>query len=47
MFTKLCNALNQTIVEADTVKQVFVKGYTLHGRLIRPAMVSVEVPSGS
>lgn len=31
-------------VDEDKVKQVFVKGYTLNGRLIRPAMVSVEVP---
>ena len=32
-------------VTEDTVQQVFAKGYTLNKRLIRPAMVSVEVPS--
>lgn len=33
--------------EGETVKQSFVRGYLLNGRLIRPAMVSVEVPKGS
>jgi molecular chaperone GrpE len=29
-------------VEPDTVINVFQKGYTLHGRLVRPAMVVVS-----
>ncbi|MEZ5481903.1 MAG: nucleotide exchange factor GrpE [Porticoccaceae bacterium] len=28
-------------VEPNTVIEVFQKGYTLHGRLVRPAMVVV------
>ncbi|MEZ4742557.1 MAG: nucleotide exchange factor GrpE [Bdellovibrionota bacterium] len=32
-------------VEVETVKDEFVKGYLLHDRLIRPAMVSVLVPT--
>ena len=31
-------------VEKDRVKEQFAKGYKLNNRLIRPAMVSVEVP---
>lgn len=31
-------------VAEDTVKEEYQKGYTLNGRLIRPAMVSVSVP---
>jgi molecular chaperone GrpE len=29
-------------IEANTVMDVFQKGYTLHGRLVRPAMVTVS-----
>lgn len=32
-------------VSVDTVKDEFAKGYLLHGRLLRPAMVSVLTPS--
>lgn len=31
-------------VKVDTVKDEFAKGYLLHGRLLRPAMVSVLTP---
>jgi molecular chaperone GrpE len=31
-------------VDREVVQQVFAKGYTLNGRLIRAAMVSVQVP---
>lgn len=34
-------------VTEDTVKEEYQKGYTLNGRLIRPAMVSVSVPKSS
>ncbi len=34
-------------VAEDTVKDEYQKGYTLNGRLIRPAMVSVSVPKSS
>ena len=34
-------------IDVEMVKQVFVKGYALNGRLIRAAMVSVEVPKGT
>lgn len=33
-------------VAEDTVKDEYQKGYTLNGRLVRPAMVSVSVPRG-
>lgn len=33
-------------VAKDTVKDVFMQGFTFNGRVIRPAMVSVFVPSG-
>ncbi len=33
-------------VEPNTVLEVFQKGYTLHGRLVRPAMVVVSKASG-
>jgi molecular chaperone GrpE len=32
-------------VSQETVATEFAKGYILHGRLLRPAMVSVKVPS--
>jgi molecular chaperone GrpE len=32
-------------VSVETVAAEFAKGYTLHGRLLRAAMVSVKVPS--
>jgi len=35
-------ALEQPDVEPNTVLNVFQKGYTLHGRLVRPAMVVVS-----
>ena len=31
-------------VQTETIKEEFSKGYTLNGRLLRPAMVSVYVP---
>jgi molecular chaperone GrpE len=34
-------------VSDEVVATEFMKGYALHGRLIRPAMVSVKVPGGS
>ncbi|MES2745403.1 MAG: nucleotide exchange factor GrpE [Bdellovibrionota bacterium] len=34
-------------VTEDTVKEEYQKGYTLNGRLVRPAMVSVSVPKSS
>ena len=34
-------------VTHEIVATEFMKGYALHGRLIRPAMVSVKVPEGS
>lgn len=34
-------------VTSETVVEEFAKGYLLHDRLVRPAMVSVAVPSGS
>ncbi|MBM4250894.1 MAG: nucleotide exchange factor GrpE [Deltaproteobacteria bacterium] len=33
-------------VKIDTVGNEYARGYQLHGRLIRPAMVSVLTPSG-
>lgn len=41
----------QRIESGDVTQEIvateFMKGYALHGRLIRPAMVSVKVPEGS
>ena len=34
-------------VAEDTVKEEYQRGYTLNGRLIRPAMVSVSVPKST
>ena len=34
-------------VKVETVATEFAKGYSLHGRLVRPSMVSVLVPSGA
>ena len=34
-------------VEQNTVVKVFQKGYALHERLLRPALVVVAVPTGS
>jgi molecular chaperone GrpE len=34
-------------VKAETVASVFAKGYSIHGRVVRPAMVSVSVPGNS
>ncbi len=31
-------------VKTETVASVFAKGYSIHGRVVRPAMVSVSVP---
>ena len=39
--------IESSSVEKDTIKEVFGKGYTLNERLLRPAMVSVEVPTGN
>jgi molecular chaperone GrpE len=39
--------LESAEVEKDTVCDEFARGYTLHGRLLRPAIVSVLSPSGS
>jgi molecular chaperone GrpE len=36
--------LESSEIEAETVATEFAKGYTLHGRLVRPSMVSVRVP---
>lgn len=33
--------------ETETVHEEYVKGYLLHDRLLRPAMVSVKVPSAA
>lgn len=41
-------AVEQADVEPNTVVNVFQAGYTLHGRLVRPAMVVVsKAPAGS
>ncbi|MGE0173872.1 MAG: nucleotide exchange factor GrpE [Oligoflexales bacterium] len=32
-------------VDVDTVKEEYAKGYVLHDRLLRPSMVSVQVPA--
>lgn len=41
-------AVEQADVEPNTVVNVFQRGYTLHGRLVRPAMVVVsKAPEGS
>ena len=41
----------QRIESGDVTEEIvateFMKGYALHGRLLRPAMVSVKVPGGS
>jgi molecular chaperone GrpE len=34
-------------VTDETVATEFMRGYALHGRLVRPSMVSVKVPGGS
>jgi molecular chaperone GrpE len=34
-------------VKVDMVHEEYAKGYLLHGRLLRPAIVSVQVPAGS
>lgn len=36
------SAIEQADVEPNTVLNVYQKGYTLHGRLVRPAMVVVS-----
>ena len=36
-----------TDVELETVGEEFAQGYLLHDRLLRPAMVSVRIPSAS
>lgn len=41
-FHQAMTALEQADVEPNTVLNVFQKGYTLHGRLVRPAMVVVS-----
>jgi molecular chaperone GrpE len=38
-------AVENPDVEPNTVLKVFQKGYTLHGRLVRPAMVVVSKAS--
>ena len=38
--------LDSSDVEVDTVGCEYARGYQLHGRLLRPAMVSVLTPSG-
>lgn len=37
--------LEDKSIDADTVHQEFAKGFTLNGRLLRAAMVSVKVPT--
>jgi molecular chaperone GrpE len=39
--------LESSEVNVDTVANEFARGYQLHGRLLRPAMVSVLTPVGS
>ena len=34
-------------VETPTIKEEFIKGYELNGRLLRPSMVSVFLPGSS
>ncbi|MGH1471544.1 MAG: nucleotide exchange factor GrpE [Cellvibrionaceae bacterium] len=40
------SAVENAEVEPNTVLDVFQKGYTLHGRLVRPAMVVVSKAAG-
>ena len=40
-------AVEQADVEPNTVLNVYQKGYTLHGRLVRPAMVVVSKATAS
>jgi molecular chaperone GrpE len=37
--------IDSSDVSVDTVKDEYAKGYLLHGRLLRPAMVSVLTPT--
>ena len=39
--------IESAAVTEETVATEFMKGYALHGRLVRAAMVSVNVPGGS
>jgi molecular chaperone GrpE len=39
--------IEDKLCEQEMVAAVFQKGYLLHGRLLRPAMVSVRVPSST
>lgn len=41
------SAVEQADVEPNTVLNVYQKGYTLHGRLVRPAMVVVSKATAS
>lgn len=41
------SAIEQADVEPNTVLNVYQKGYTLHGRLVRPAMVVVSKATAS
>lgn len=41
-FHQAMSMLEQADIEPNTVLTVFQKGYTLHGRLVRPAMVVVS-----
>lgn len=46
-FHQAIQRIESSDVTDETVATEFMKGYALHGRLVRPAMVSVKVPGGS
>ncbi len=45
-FHQAIQRVESTEVTSDIVKDVFMTGFSFNGRVIRPAMVSVFVPSG-
>jgi molecular chaperone GrpE len=45
-FHQAIQRVESSDVTTDTVKDVFMTGFSFNGRVIRPAMVSVFVPSG-
>ncbi len=46
-FHQAIQRIESSDVTDEIVATEFMKGYALHGRLVRPAMVSVKVPGGS
>jgi molecular chaperone GrpE len=46
-FHQAIQRIESADVTEETVATEFMKGYALHGRLVRAAMVSVKVPGGS